>query len=170
VLLSSHAEKAISYQLDYENLTEIGSIMGSGSLIVTDETTCMVDMAKIFLGFTQKESCGKCVPCRLGTKNMLETLTAISKGKATLEDLDQLFELAQKPARSVAPASRHAPRKLSPGRRSPPPWISPNASNAAPAFLPAGSRRSTEASTEASNETTGSFQLSEQLSVTSDQK
>jgi len=62
---------------------------------VTDETTCMVDMAKFFLGFTQRESCGKCVPCRLGTKNMLETLTAISQGKATMEDLDQLQELAQ---------------------------------------------------------------------------
>jgi NADH:ubiquinone oxidoreductase subunit F (NADH-binding) len=81
--------------MDYEHLTEVGSIMGSGGLIVTDESTCMVDMAKFFLGFTQKESCGKCVPCRLGTKNMLETLTNISKGKATIEDLDQLLELAQ---------------------------------------------------------------------------
>ena len=81
--------------MDYENLTQVGSIMGSGGLIVTDETTCMVDMARFFLGFTQKESCGKCVPCRLGTKNMLETLTAIAKGKATMEDLEQLLELAQ---------------------------------------------------------------------------
>jgi NADH:ubiquinone oxidoreductase subunit F (NADH-binding)/(2Fe-2S) ferredoxin len=81
--------------MDYENLTQVGSIMGSGGLIVTDESTCMVDMAKFFLGFTQKESCGKCVPCRLGTKNMLETLTNISKGKATIEDLDQLLVLAQ---------------------------------------------------------------------------
>ena len=81
--------------MDYENLTQVGSIMGSGGLIVTDETTCMVDMAKFFLGFTQKESCGKCVPCRLGTKNMLETLTAISEGKATMEDLDMLLELAE---------------------------------------------------------------------------
>ena len=80
--------------MDYENLTNVGSIMGSGGLIVTDETTCMVDMAKFFLGFTQKESCGKCVPCRLGTKNMLETLTSISKGTATMADLDQLVELA----------------------------------------------------------------------------
>jgi ferredoxin len=55
----------------------------------------MVDMARFFLGFTQKESCGKCVPCRLGTKNMLETLTAIAKGKASMEDLEQLLELAQ---------------------------------------------------------------------------
>jgi NADH:ubiquinone oxidoreductase subunit F (NADH-binding) len=71
--------------MDYENLTKVGSIMGSGGLIVTDETTCMVDMAKFFLGFTQKESCGKCVPCRLGTKNMLETLTSISKGQQDLK-------------------------------------------------------------------------------------
>ena len=81
--------------MDYEHLTEVGAIMGSGGLIVTDESTCMVDMAKFFLGFTQKESCGKCVPCRLGTKNMLETLTNFSKGKGTIEDLDQLEVLAQ---------------------------------------------------------------------------
>ncbi len=81
--------------MDYEHLTEVGAIMGSGGLIVTDESTCMVDMAKFFLGFTQKESCGKCVPCRLGTKNMLETLTNFSKGKGTIEDLDQLEVLAE---------------------------------------------------------------------------
>jgi ferredoxin len=81
--------------MDYERLGEVGSIMGSGGLIVTDESTCMVDMAKFFLGFTQKESCGKCVPCRLGTKNMLETLTNISKGKAIIEDLNLLEDLAQ---------------------------------------------------------------------------
>ena len=80
--------------MDYENLTQVGSIMGSGGLIVTDESTCMVDMARFFLSFTQKESCGKCVPCRLGTKKMLEIVTATSKGEATLEDLDQLFNLA----------------------------------------------------------------------------
>ncbi len=81
--------------MDYEHLTEVGAIMGSGGLIVTDESTCMVDMAKFFLGFTQKESCGKCVPCRLGTKNMLETLTNFSQGKGTIEDLNQLEILAQ---------------------------------------------------------------------------
>ena len=81
--------------MDYEHLTEVGAIMGSGGLIVTDESTCMVDMAKFFLGFTQKESCGKCVPCRLGTKNMLETLTNFSQGKGTIEDLNLLEELAQ---------------------------------------------------------------------------
>jgi NADH:ubiquinone oxidoreductase subunit F (NADH-binding)/(2Fe-2S) ferredoxin/Pyruvate/2-oxoacid:ferredoxin oxidoreductase delta subunit len=81
--------------MDYENLTELGAIMGSGGLIVTDEHTCMVDMAKFFLSFTQKESCGKCVPCRLGTKKMLEILTDVTKGKASLEDIDQLVELSE---------------------------------------------------------------------------
>lgn len=81
--------------MDYENLTQLGAIMGSGGLIVTDENTCMVDMAKFFLTFTQKESCGKCVPCRLGTKKMLEILTDVSHGTAKLEDLDQLLELAE---------------------------------------------------------------------------
>ena len=81
--------------MDYENLTQLGAIMGSGGLIVTDENTCMVDMAKFFLSFTQKESCGKCVPCRLGTKKMLEIVTDVSTGTATLEDLDQLIELAE---------------------------------------------------------------------------
>jgi NADH:ubiquinone oxidoreductase subunit F (NADH-binding)/(2Fe-2S) ferredoxin/Pyruvate/2-oxoacid:ferredoxin oxidoreductase delta subunit len=81
--------------MDYENLTRIGSIMGSGGLIIMDETTCMVDLAKFFLGFTQRESCGKCVPCRLGTKRMLEILTAICKGESSLEELDQLIALAE---------------------------------------------------------------------------
>ncbi len=81
--------------MDYENLTQLGAIMGSGGLIITDETTCMVDMARFFLSFTQKESCGKCVPCRLGTKKMLEILTAVTEGTAALEDIDQLTELAQ---------------------------------------------------------------------------
>lgn len=80
--------------MDYENLTQVGSIMGSGGLIVTDESTCMVDMAKFFLTFTQKESCGKCVPCRLGTKKMLEILTDITRGRATMEDLAQLESIA----------------------------------------------------------------------------
>lgn len=84
----------IDIPMDYENLTAIGSIMGSGGLIITDETTCMVDLAKYFLGFTQRESCGKCVPCRLGTKRMLEILTNICKGQSSLEELDQLIALA----------------------------------------------------------------------------
>jgi NADH-quinone oxidoreductase subunit F/NADP-reducing hydrogenase subunit HndC len=81
--------------IDYEHLAEVGSIMGSGGLIVTDETTCMVDMAKFFISFTQKESCGKCVPCRLGTKKMLEILTEISNGQASMEDFELLQELAE---------------------------------------------------------------------------
>lgn len=85
----------IDIPIDYEHLAEVGSIMGSGGLIITDETTCMVDMAKFFLTFTQKESCGKCIPCRLGTRKMLETLTDISKGRATMEELKQLEELGE---------------------------------------------------------------------------
>jgi NADH:ubiquinone oxidoreductase subunit F (NADH-binding)/(2Fe-2S) ferredoxin/Pyruvate/2-oxoacid:ferredoxin oxidoreductase delta subunit len=80
--------------IDYENLTKVGSIMGSGGLIITDDTTCMVDLARFFLSFTQKESCGKCIPCRLGTKRMLEILTAVCKGEASMEDLDKLVSLA----------------------------------------------------------------------------
>jgi NADP-reducing hydrogenase subunit HndC len=68
--------------------------MGSGGLIIMDENTCMVDLAKFFLTFTQEESCGKCVPCRMGTKRMLEILQRITEGKGALEDLDALKELA----------------------------------------------------------------------------
>ena len=77
----------------YDNLISIGSMMGSGGLIVMDETDCMVDIAKFFLEFTVEESCGKCTPCRIGTKRMLEILTKITKGTATMEDLDKLEEL-----------------------------------------------------------------------------
>ena len=79
--------------IDYDNLISIGSMMGSGGLIVMDETDCMVDIAKFFLEFTVEESCGKCTPCRIGTKRMLEILTKITKGTATMEDLDKLEEL-----------------------------------------------------------------------------
>ena len=79
--------------IDYDNLISIGSMMGSGGLIVMDETDCMVDIAKFFLEFTVEESCGKCTPCRVGTKRMLEILTKITKGQATMEDLDKLDEL-----------------------------------------------------------------------------
>ena len=79
--------------IDYDNLISIGSMMGSGGLIVMDEDDCMVDIAKFFLEFTVEESCGKCTPCRVGTKRMLEILTKITKGQATLEDLDKLEEL-----------------------------------------------------------------------------
>jgi NADP-reducing hydrogenase subunit HndC len=79
--------------IDYDNLIGIGSMMGSGGLIVLDETDCMVDIAKFFLEFTVEESCGKCTPCRIGTKRMLEILDKITKGQATLEDVDRLEEL-----------------------------------------------------------------------------
>ncbi len=83
----------IDTEIDYDNLTAIGCMMGSGGLIVMDEDTCMVDMAKFFLEFTVDESCGKCTPCRVGTKRLLEMLDKITKGKGTLEDLDKIEEL-----------------------------------------------------------------------------
>lgn len=79
--------------IDYDNLIEIGAMMGSGGLIVMDETTCMVDIAKFFLEFTVDESCGKCTPCRIGTKRLLEMLTKITRGEGTMEDLDKMEEL-----------------------------------------------------------------------------
>ena len=83
----------IDTPIDYDNLIEIGSMMGSGGLIVMDEDTCMVDIAKFFLEFTVDESCGKCTPCRVGTVRLLEMLNKITDGKATLEDLDKMEEL-----------------------------------------------------------------------------
>lgn len=80
--------------VDYESLTGAGAIMGSGGLVVMDEDTCMVDVAKFFLEFTQRESCGKCVPCREGTKQMLLLLEKITNGEGTMEDLNTLEELA----------------------------------------------------------------------------
>ena len=83
----------IDTPIDYDNLTAIGSMMGSGGLIVMDEHTCMVDIAKFFLEFTVDESCGKCTPCRIGTRRMLDILNKITLGQATMEDLDKLEEL-----------------------------------------------------------------------------
>ena len=83
----------IDTPLDYESMAAIGSIVGSGGLIVMDETDCMVDIAKFFLEFTVEESCGKCAPCRIGTKRLYEILDKITKGNGTLEDLDKLEEL-----------------------------------------------------------------------------
>ena len=80
-------------EIDYDNLIAIGSMMGSGGLIVMDEDTCMVDIAKFFLEFTVDESCGKCTPCRVGTKRLYEMLESITKGTATLEDLDKMEKL-----------------------------------------------------------------------------
>ncbi|NLC17680.1 MAG: NADH-quinone oxidoreductase subunit NuoF [Clostridiales bacterium] len=79
--------------IDYDNLIQIGSMMGSGGLIVMDEDNCMVDIAKFFLGFTVDESCGKCTPCRIGTKRLYELLDKITNGQGTMEDLDKLEEL-----------------------------------------------------------------------------
>ena len=79
--------------IDYDNLIEIGSMMGSGGLIVMDEDTCMVDIAKFYLEFTVDESCGKCTPCRVGTKRLYEMLDKISKGQGTMEDLDKMEDL-----------------------------------------------------------------------------
>ncbi|MBO7673869.1 MAG: NADH-quinone oxidoreductase subunit NuoF [Atopobiaceae bacterium] len=85
----------IDTEVDYDNLTAIGCMMGSGGLIVMDEDTCMVDMAKFFLEFTVDESCGKCTPCRVGTKRLLELLDKITAGKGTMEDLDRIEELCE---------------------------------------------------------------------------
>lgn len=85
----------IDTPMTYDDLSAIGSMMGSGGLIVMDEDNCMVDIAKFFLGFTVDESCGKCPPCRIGTKRMLEILEKISAGRGELEDLDKLDELAR---------------------------------------------------------------------------
>ena len=82
--------------IDYESLSSIGSMMGSGGLIVMDDTKCMVNLAKFYLGFTVDESCGKCTPCRIGTKRMLEILEKITEGEAELEDLEKLEKTIQK--------------------------------------------------------------------------
>ncbi|MBR3920090.1 MAG: NADH-quinone oxidoreductase subunit NuoF [Clostridia bacterium] len=85
----------IDTPIEYDTLIEIGSMMGSGGLIVMDEDTCMVDIAKFFLAFTVEESCGKCPPCRIGTKRMYDILDKITKGKGELKDIDDLYELAE---------------------------------------------------------------------------
>ena len=83
----------IDVPIDYENLAAIGSIMGSGGLIVMDEDNCMVDIAKFFLEFTKDESCGKCTPCRIGTTRLLEYLNKITSGNGTMEDLEEMEKL-----------------------------------------------------------------------------
>jgi len=80
--------------VDYDSITKTGAIMGSGGMVVMDESTCMVDVAKFFLNFTQKESCGKCTFCRIGTKRMLEILEKITQGKGVMEDITLLENLA----------------------------------------------------------------------------
>ena len=91
---STASDAHLDLPLDFDSLKKIGAMIGSGGLVVMDEDTCMVETARFFMEFTQKESCGKCVPCREGTKRMLEILDRIVKNKGTLEDLDLLEELA----------------------------------------------------------------------------
>lgn len=86
-------EQYIDTPIDYKSLTELGAMMGSGGMIVVDDSSCMVNLAKFFLQFTCDESCGKCTPCRIGNRRILDILTKITDGKATLEDLDKLEEL-----------------------------------------------------------------------------
>ncbi len=85
----------LNLPVDYNSLTAAGSMMGSGGMVVMDEDTCIVEIARYFLDFAQKESCGECVPCRLGTKQMLDILEDITRGEGTLEDIDLLVELAE---------------------------------------------------------------------------
>ncbi len=85
----------LDISVDYESLTAAGSIVGSGGMIVLDENSCVVDVARYFLDFTQKESCGKCVPCRVGTKQMLDILTRITQGQGEPGDIDKLLRLGQ---------------------------------------------------------------------------
>ena len=87
------SEENFDVPIDYDNLIAIGSMMGSGGLIVMDDTSCMVDIAKFFLDFTVDESCGKCTPCRVGTRRLLEILNKITDGNGEMEDLDKLEEL-----------------------------------------------------------------------------
>ncbi len=81
--------------LDFDSVKKYGAIVGSGGLVVMDEHTCMVEVARFFMSFTQRESCGKCVPCREGTKRMLEILERIVEGNGKLSDLDELQEIAE---------------------------------------------------------------------------
>jgi NADH:ubiquinone oxidoreductase subunit F (NADH-binding) len=89
-------ENELDTPIDYDNLVAAGSMMGSGGMIVLDEDNCMVDVAKFYLDFICDESCGKCSPCRIGTKRMLELLTKITDGNGSMEDLDELEDLAEK--------------------------------------------------------------------------
>ena len=88
-------EENLDVPLDFDQVKKYNAIIGSGGLVVMDESTCMVDVAKFFMGFTQRESCGKCGPCRIGTKRMLELLEKITDGKGEMEDLDKLEETAK---------------------------------------------------------------------------
>ncbi len=88
-------ERYLDTPIDYESLKQLGSMMGSGGMIVLDETDCIVDIAKFYLQFSLDESCGQCTPCRVGTKRMLEILERITEGKGEMDDLDELEELSR---------------------------------------------------------------------------
>jgi NADH-quinone oxidoreductase subunit F len=88
------SEHQLDSKMDFDSLSKIGAMIGSGGMVVMDEDSCMVEVARFFMSFTQRESCGKCVPCREGTKRMLDTLERIVAGNGTMEDLDLLRELA----------------------------------------------------------------------------
>jgi NADH-quinone oxidoreductase subunit F len=106
-------ESALDLPIDFDSLTEAGAMMGSGGMIVLDEDDCMVEIARYFLEFTQRESCGKCTFCRLGTKQMLETLTEFTKGKGEIKDLNTLAELAEDiKAGSLCGLGRTAPNPV----------------------------------------------------------
>ncbi len=106
-------ESALDLPIDFDSLQEAGAMMGSGGLVVLDEDDCMVEIARYFLDFTQKESCGKCTFCRLGTKQMLEILTDITKGQGKPEDVDLLWELAEDiKAGSLCGLGRTAPNPV----------------------------------------------------------
>ena len=89
------AEESLDIPIDFDSLYESGAMMGSGGMVVLDEDDCMVEVARYFLDFTQKESCGKCTMCRLGTKQMLDILEDMTKGRGKMEDLEVLGELAE---------------------------------------------------------------------------
>ncbi len=106
-------ESALDLPIDFDSLSDAGAIMGSGGMIVLDEDDCMVEIARYFLEFTQRESCGKCTFCRLGTKQMLEVLDEITKGKGRIEDIDMLSQLAEDiKAGSLCGLGRTAPNPI----------------------------------------------------------
>jgi NADH-quinone oxidoreductase subunit F len=106
-------EHLLDTPVDYESIAKIGAIMGSGGMVVMDDTTCMINIASFFLNFTQNESCGKCTFCRIGTKRMLEILRRIQKGEGVLEDIEKLEELAvQIIASSLCGLGKSAPNPV----------------------------------------------------------
>ena len=112
----------LNVPVDYESVQELGAIMGSGGLIVMDEDSCMVDMARFFLEFTQEESCGKCPPCRVGTKRMLEIVTRICNGEGEEGDIEKLSRIWARPSRT--------PRSAASARRPPTRCSAPSATSA----------------------------------------